>query len=81
MPTKGGRGVNARDFQDEAANAGHVSSFLYTFCINSSFQDEEEDPFAATRRPKIVDKQNEYQRRQSKRKISPERADMFGKRF
>ncbi|KAI6182587.1 Splicing factor 3B subunit 1 [Aphelenchoides bicaudatus] len=62
MPTKGRGANNPRDFVNEAAQAGH---------------DDDEDPFAETRQAKIVDRQNEYQKRQQKRKISPERADMF----
>lgn len=80
MPTKG-RGVNPRDFQDEAAKAGHVSWIFKELGITFHFQDDEEDVFANTRRSKIIDRQNDYQKRQNKRKISPDRADMFGKYF
>ncbi|KAI6241209.1 Splicing factor 3B subunit 1 [Aphelenchoides fujianensis] len=53
---------SAQKFIDEAARAG---------------QADDDDPFAETRSKKIVDRQNEYQKRGAKRKISPERADMF----
>jgi len=53
---------NAQKYIDEAAKSG---------------QADDDDPFAETRRPKIIDRQNEYKKRGIKRRISPERADMF----
>ncbi|KAL3090250.1 hypothetical protein niasHS_006702 [Heterodera schachtii] len=38
---------------------------------------DDEDPFAETRRPKIAERQSQYQSRARKRAISPERHDMF----
>lgn len=47
------------------------------FIDEAAKANDDEDPFAETRRQKISDRQSQYQRRAQKRPISPERADMF----
>ncbi|KAI6178396.1 Splicing factor 3B subunit 1 [Aphelenchoides besseyi] len=51
-----------QQFFEEAAQAG---------------QNDDDDPFGETRSRRIIDRQNDYQRRGQKRRLSPERADMF----
>jgi hypothetical protein len=76
MPAKG---TSAKKFIEEAARAGQVCFLKMNISDFLDLQVDEEDPFAESRRQKIADRQNDYQRRGNKRRLSPARADMFGK--